>query len=667
MDLLKRIQNMVWTVGEDYSSTVEIGSAGASYTDTEKVVIADHKGLMKLGLTEEEATDVVMFASAHEGGHNKLSNIDAIRNTLAKAKSMEEFNTLNNLCQIAEDYRVDTTITRERPGYWDIRKGTLDAITKMFADKPSDNPEDNFFKEVSFNTYDITLKKKTAWKGVVDYERAATTAQDLMEMAKNSDSSESLLDKVYNYYVKYFKKDAEEETEKPSKGGSTDDEHEESDKSERGDSEKLDGTGGEGSESTPEDEEEGDSDSSDETSSEEADDADGEGDGEDGKSDVDEAPSMEEMVEKAVKEFTGKDTLSKMMGEKASEKLEKAKAPKRDEVDLEEVVRYADRDYESNFGEKASNYIKLWTPQEQERVKKLLCKGVHAGTNVAYVRAKQLDRSVDINMPYDISKLNGMARKMANKLATILQAEADNQGEIHRSGRKIVANKVWKPLHTSDNNVFFKTTFEETGNYVVDLVLDASGSQGGRVPEIREQAYVIAKALTLINIPCRISTYYTQRHVTVMSQLKDYTENKPQNAFGYNARGENRDGLSIRLVDVELQKRPESNKVMIVLSDGAPSDIGGGNVVHKSGGVSYYYADAPSRSGGKLNEALVDSYKAVQEARKNCKLMGIYVGGAGQLEVEKYIYGNDFAYVGTDMTNFVDIITKYLIKVIEKE
>ena len=78
MDLLKRIQNMVWTVGEDYSSTVEI-KGGMSYTDTEKVVIADHKGLMKLGLSEEDATNIVMFASAHEGGHNKLSSMDAIR------------------------------------------------------------------------------------------------------------------------------------------------------------------------------------------------------------------------------------------------------------------------------------------------------------------------------------------------------------------------------------------------------------------------------------------------------------------------------------------------------------------------------------------------------------------------------------------------------------
>ena len=372
------------------------------------------------------------------------------------------------------------------------------------------------------------------------------------------------------------------------------------------------------------------------------------------------------MVERAVKEFTGKDTLSKMMGEKTSEKLEKAKALKRDEVDLEELVRFADRDYENNYGERASHYIKLWTPQEQQRVRKMLCNGVHAGTNVAYVRSKTLSRYVDSNMPYDISTLDGMARKMANKLATILQAEADNQGEIHRSGRKIIANKMWKPLNTSDTNVFFKTTFEETGNYVVDLVLDASGSQRNREAEIRNQAYVIAKALTLINIPCRISTYDTQRHVTVMSQLKDYTENKPQNAFGYRAAGENRDGLSIRLVDVELQKRPESNKVMIVLSDGAPSDIGGGAVVRKSGGVEHYHAGAPSRSDGKLDKALIDSYKAVQEVRKNCKLMGIYVGGAGQLEVEKYIYGNDFAYVGTDMTNFVDIVTKYLIKVIEK-
>ena len=664
MDLLKRIQNMVWTVGEDYSSTVEIGSAGASYTDTERVVIADHKGLKKLGLTEEEATDVVMFASAHEGGHNKLSSMDAIRNTLAKAKSMEEFNTLNNLCQVAEDYRVDTTITRERPGYWDIRKNTLGAVTKMFADRPSENEEDNFFKEVSFNTYDITLKKKSAWKGAVDYKRAATTAQDLMEMARNSDSSESLLEKVYDYYVKYFKpEETTEPEESRGKGGATDDEHEEDDNSESGDTEGYEGTGDEEGEGTSTSSE-GDGDESDETSSEEADDADGKGTDEDGKSDVDEAPSMEEMVEKAVKEFTGKDTLSKMMGEKASEKLEKAKEPGRVEKDLAELEEYADRHYKRTYMD-AAHYTQLWTPEEHMRVKKEICKGVHAGTDAAYVRETSLERTAIARKPRSLGHLDGMARKMANKLITVLQAEADTQGEIHRSGRKIISNKVWKPLHTSDNNVFFKTTYDETGDYVVDLVLDGSGSQRIRENAVREQAYVIAKALTIIGVPCRVSTYESDSHIAVMRQLKDYTEDKPVNVFAYNAGRENRDGLSIRLVNVELQKRSENNKVMIVLSDGAPSDMGGGSVVERSGGVSFYWAERP-REGGSISKGLMDSYQAVREVRKTAKLMGIFVGHPNQLPVEKYIYGTDFAYVGTEMTNFVDIVTKYLIKVIEK-
>lgn len=67
------------------------------------------------------------------------------------------------------------------------------------------------------------------------------------------------------------------------------------------------------------------------------------------------------------------------------------------------------------------------------------------------------------------------------------------------------------------------------------------------------------------------------------------------------------------------------------------------------------------------NKGLHDTYKAVRDIRKDAKLMGIYVGTERKIEVEKMIYGTDFAYVGTSMTNFVDLVTKYLVRVIEKD
>ena len=659
MDLLKRIKNMVWTVGEEYDTSVT-SSGVRSYTDTENVVIADQKAFVKLGLTEEESTDLVLFASAHEGGHNLLSTIDDIERIMRKGVlEGADIDVLNSMCQIAEDYRVDTTITRNRPGYWDIRKNTLDAVTKLFADSPMGDKTADFFKEVSFNTYDITLKDKRAWKKAVDFDKAAKVAAKLKELATTSKSSGELLDKVYDYYMEDFHKSKETG---------------EGDSGDEGDSEEHTGDSGKSGKASGK--EKGESETSDETSDE----ADGKGDREDESDDVDESEELteeeiEELIKDAIEGFKGASTLTKILGKKATENLDRAKAPTASESKLEGLKKDAEEFYERYYGKKSRHYKKLWSEQELAKVTKELCQGAHAGTAIAYVRPIDLDdrvRSITelLSRESSLEELNGIARRMSNKLRNILQAEADFEGEIHRSGSRLIANKMWKPVHTSDTNVFYKTTYEEVGNYVIDLVLDASGSQRGRQSDVRRQAYIIAKALDILGIPCRITSYMSDNHVTVLKQLKDFDEPKPQNAFAYEASGENRDGLSLLMANVELLKRKESNRIMIVLSDGAPSDMGGSkaSVITHSGGACPYVAYPPSSRHFSTydSKGLTDSYQAVRTIRKNSKLMGIYVGGVTQLEVEKYIYGNDFAYVGTNMSIFVDIVTKYLVKTIEK-
>ena len=683
-DLLSRIKNMVWTVGEDYSSTVK--SEGAvSFTDTKDVTIADHKGLMRMGLTESDATDVVMFASAHEGGHNKLSDMDAMKEFIKTAFDDgirdEKFEALMDMAQIAEDYRVDTTIARERPGYLELRKNTLKPVHKMFADSPSDNPRENLFKEVSFRTYGTSLKVHKSWEDAVDFNEAQEIADELMKIASDAKSSKELFDGVYEYYIrKYGVSDYEDDTE--SKGGESDGQDASSgtSKSEGGTSIRY-----YSDESEDKSEESKDSDDkSDEKADETSGSTDGKGTDEDAPTDYSSSggsgsiPDVEsEVLEKALKKIRGGDKLRELIGSEATKELEEASTPTEKEERLKMFKDDAKKIYKRCVTD--NPYQKsLWSKEEIERITKDICKGVHAGTAPAYTRENDISRVVSRNKSgVSITTLNGMARKMAAKLEIALSADVDTTGEIRRSGSKIVASKVWKPLHTSNANVFYKKTFDEVGDYVVDLVLDSSGSQRGRVYEIRKQSYVIAKALSIIGIPCRVVSFDTTDHITIIRQLKDFEEDKPENTFAYNSYGENRDGLALRLAWEELKKRPETNKLMIVLSDGVPSDQGGRDVVKLSGGVSRYAAltieEAKAYVGSDAfkdlaeNKGLHDTYKAVRDIRKEAKLMGLYVGTERKIEVEQMIYGTDFAYVGTSMTNFVDLVTKYLVRVIEKD
>ena len=57
--------------------------------------------------------------------------------------------------------------------------------------------------------------------------------------------------------------------------------------------------------------------------------------------------------------------------------------------------------------------------------------------------------------------------------------------------------------------MFNKADYTEVGEYVIDVLLDASGSQGGRVTPIAMQGRILADAFCDAGIPCQISMFYT--------------------------------------------------------------------------------------------------------------------------------------------------------------
>jgi len=248
----------------------------------------------------------------------------------------------------------------------------------------------------------------------------------------------------------------------------------------------------------------------------------------------------------------------------------------------------------------------------------------------------------------------------------MLKAAQQDDGYYSDNG-SIDASKAWRPNKTGDGRVFFKPEYAEEGGYVVDLLLDASGSQHDRVEDIARQAWIIAEAVTRAGIPIRVTSFRSVGLLTSIELHRDYedpvTENV--NCLKFRSHQFNRDGVAIAAIAKGLKERPEDKKIMIVLSDGAPAARDGSGIIEGYGGMDRYEGARKVRWNGQETSAVDDVAQTVRKIRKDgIALMGIYVGDEVYLQAEKMMYGNDFAYI-RQMDDFVPVITRYLEKQIK--
>ncbi|NCB03300.1 MAG: hypothetical protein EOM67_14270, partial [Spirochaetia bacterium] len=539
--------------------------------------------------------------------------------------------------QMGEDYRVDYTTSKTRPGYWENRQNTIPGTLKLFKKESGDSWFD-FQKASTLFTHGVKRNDLKWSKDAVDWDLAQEVADEIVEIATHSDSSKELMEQVYDMYKRRFHKEVKSE-DVPSSG-----ELEEVDVQESGETDgeadgEMDSECGSG-EASDDSETDDNKDSNDENPE-----AKSEGDGEKtggkvvGCTDKDDVNSeFEKEMERMEKEFLGKAPLEEMFGKRAKElveekleKLEKEKDNIRELLDLQE----------DEYTNRLKRYNSKWSENEIATYTKELCKGIHSGTRILYGKRKnsyysdgerKVDKVKDV-LTHDKAEAN----LLGNKLIQMLKAAQNNRGEISTSGSKIIASKAWKPGYTGETEVFYKKTFKEEGEYVIDLVLDASGSQHYRNYDIGSQAFIIAQACYIAKIPCRVTQFRTVGSITLLELLRDYDDPEKENLNCYEFYGdrENRDGLAIQMANVELQKRPEKNKIMLVLSDGLPCDVCGGKIIDKSGGLGRYLGETAN------DKAIKDIHDTVNRIRKSgVALMGVYVGDSDSitLKFEKMMY-----------------------------
>lgn len=309
---------------------------------------------------------------------------------------------------------------------------------------------------------------------------------------------------------------------------------------------------------------------------------------------------------------------------------------------------------------------------EIKKIETKHCRDVHEGCRVHFTdgvlrsecnnafQLKYVTRQKENNLHKyrDNIKLHKRSiNKLKESISRILIEESAID-RIYSDAGTICANRAWRIGRSNNTKVFYKDIKNEKGKYVIDILLDASGSQSRNQFNVAIQAYIIATALTYVGIPNRVMGYLSFLDYTVLKRYRDYNDNinSCENIFEYFAAGNNRDGLAIKSTCDALMEREEENKILIILSDGKPNDVKIGKDRSRSlrGEASY-----------RGIVGVKDTALEVRKARKQGILvLGVFTGKEIDLEAEKMIYGKDFIYT-KDIERFSDIVAMYLKKIIK--
>ena len=367
----------------------------------------------------------------------------------------------------------------------------------------------------------------------------------------------------------------------------------------------------------------------------------------------------EEALESYIEQLSGK--MTDLENVSVTEEMEKKRQTKHKvtiltEEELEKAYTYV----ELNFGK---SYL---TPTEEKKMNYLMCRGIHtdcslyftegilknpAKRNYQYEYAVRL-KNKNIWLYHDKHRLvKQNIASLTELLRKTLVLRSETQEVLSDRGL-IIPSRLWRIGRSTQADLFRRELKADATDFVVDVLIDASGSQMVRQGEVALQAYIISEALSNVELPHRVMSFCTFWDYTILHRFREYDDprSENENIFNYVTSSNNRDGLAIKTAGYGLLQRPEEKKILIVLSDGRPYDV----IVNRP------HAKNPEPYMGQY--AIKDTATEVRNLRnQGVSVLGVFAGEEKDLATEKKIFGKDFAYI-RDITNFSRIVGRYLIK-----
>ena len=370
----------------------------------------------------------------------------------------------------------------------------------------------------------------------------------------------------------------------------------------------------------------------------------------------------EEVLESYAEQLTN--SVSGLENSAVTEEMEEKRQKKRSvKVVTPEMLEKAYTYVELNYGK---SYL---SEAEEKKINYQMCRGIHSDcslyftegilknpvkSNYQYEYAKRL-RNKNIWLYHDKHRIvKHNITVLTETLRKSLVLRSETQTVLSDRGM-IVPSRLWRIGRTNDAKLFQQELKGEISDFVVDVLIDASGSQMKRQGDVALQAYIISEALSNVDIPYRVMSFCTFWDYTIMHRFRRYDDPRSENdnIFNYVTSSNNRDGLAIRTAGYDLLQREEEKKIMIILSDGRPYDV----IINRPN------AKNPEPYQGKA--AIADTATEVRRLRNlDVSVLGVFAGEEKDPATEKKIFGKDFAYI-RDIANFSKIVGRYLTKQLE--
>lgn len=197
---------------------------------------------------------------------------------------------------------------------------------------------------------------------------------------------------------------------------------------------------------------------------------------------------------------------------------------------------------------------------------------VHFGvqTNIRRIKPIPGDREFYERI---VTENRSFIRKTQKEIDKIIQEEEIAVQKHRYLGRKIDAKSAYKV----DQRFFTKKRNpEKVVDMAIAILVDNSGSmEGKRIESAKEAAILLTEVLERMEIPVFVAGHNCES--ALCFQIFKNFEDTKYAKYSINRMlpgGDNRDGLALEIAGTFLTERQETNKLLIIISDGQPNSHG---------------------------------------------------------------------------------------------
>ena len=217
---------------------------------------------------------------------------------------------------------------------------------------------------------------------------------------------------------------------------------------------------------------------------------------------------------------------------------EKAGAVLTDGIELpEDALAAIPESLEKNFGPSYQ------TAQAREEMERTVCVDIHENRRLlltdglpesAYEGVSARAENLRASRAGNRKMMEEHASAVHQGISSIAQAfrnalNLKNEPEVYRADRGVLVSRdLWKAGRCKDPKLFEKVFRQDDSTVVVELLIDASGSQSVRQAMVAMQSYMFSAALSAIHIPHRVMSYCTYGDHTVLRRFRDYDDSGPE-------------------------------------------------------------------------------------------------------------------------------------------